>query len=51
MGVEDAEEEIRQEQEDTEAPENAGLRTSEPEKTFYEMMVPFGDSLSEITKF
>ena len=46
--VEDAEAAIRQEQEDTEAAENAGLMTREPKKTFPEMMVAVGDSLSDI---
>jgi len=48
MQVQDAEAAIRQEQDDTEAAENAGLTTREPEKTFYEMMVAIGDSLSDI---
>jgi len=46
--VEDAEDAITQEQEDTETAENAGLKTREPKNTFHEMMVAIGDSLSNI---
>jgi len=46
---EDAEVAIRQEQEDTEAAQNTGLTTREPEKTSQEMMVTMGDNLSDIT--
>ena len=45
--MEDAEEVIRQEQEDTETAQNVGLRTAQPEKTFQEMMIAIGDSLSD----
>ena len=47
--VEDTEAQIRQEQEDTDTAENVGLTTTEPEKTFHEMMFAIGDSLSDIT--
>jgi len=46
--VEDAEAVIRPEQEDTEAAENAGLTTTEPKKTFHEIIVAIGDSLSDV---
>ena len=46
--MEDAEAAIWQEQEDTEAAENAGLTTREPEKLFYDMMVAIRDSMSDI---
>jgi len=46
--VEDAEAAISQEQENTEAAENAGLTTTEPEKTFPAMIVASGDYLSDI---
>jgi len=46
--VEDAEAAIRQEQEHTEAAENMGLTTTEPEKTLHEMTVAMGYSESDI---
>jgi hypothetical protein len=47
--VEDTEAAIRQEQEDTEEADNTTGRTRERERTFQEMMVAFGDWLSDIT--
>jgi len=44
--VEDAEAAVQKEQEDIRKAENVGLTNSEPEKTFEEMMVAIGDSLS-----
>jgi hypothetical protein len=46
--VEDADAAIRQEQQGTEAAGNAGVMTREPQKTFREMIVAIGDSLSHI---
>jgi len=46
--VEDAEAAIRQEQEDKEAAENAGLLTGEPGKMFHEMMIAIEDTLSDV---
>jgi hypothetical protein len=46
--VEDAEAVIHKKQEDTEAAENAGLTSREPETTFHDMMVSIGDSLSNV---
>jgi len=46
--VKDADAAFRQEQEDADATESTGLTTSEPKEMFHEMMVPIGDSLSDI---
>jgi len=46
--VEDAEEAVQREQEDTRKAENIGLKNRELEKTFREMMVAIGDSLSDL---
>ena len=46
--VEDAEAAVQQEQEDMKHAEIAGLTTREPEKTFQEMLVAMGDSLSDL---
>jgi len=46
--VEDAEATSRQEQEDTEAAENMGSTTREPERMFHEMVIAIGDSLGNI---
>jgi len=48
MPVEDAEAAVQQEQEDTRKAENVGLTDREPEKTFQEIMVAIGDSLSDL---
>jgi hypothetical protein len=45
--VDDAEAVVQQEQDDTRKAENVGLTNREPEKTFQEMMVAIGDSLSD----
>ena len=47
-GVEDAETEIKQKQEDMSNVEQAGLTTRKPEKTFEEMLNAIGDSLSDL---
>jgi len=46
--VEDAEAPITMEEEDMGTAENMGLTTGEPEKTFEEVMVAIGDSLSDL---
>jgi len=46
--VEAAEAAIRQEQDVTESPENWGLTTREPERSFHEMIVAIGDGVSDI---
>jgi len=46
--VEDAEAAVQQEQEDMTRAEIAGLMSSEPEKTFEEILVSLGDSLSDL---
>jgi len=46
--VEDAEAAVQQEEEDMKHAEIVGLTTREPEKTFEEMMVGIGDSLSDL---
>ena len=46
--VEDAEAAVQQEQDDMMHAEMAGLTSREPEKTFEEMLVPIGDSLSDL---
>jgi len=46
--VEDTEAVIRQQQEDTEAAENAGLKTRDAENTYHEVMGAIGDSLSDM---
>jgi hypothetical protein len=38
----------RQEQEDTDAAENAGFTTTEPEKMLHGILVAIGDTLSDI---
>jgi hypothetical protein len=48
LRVDAAEAVIREELEVTESPENWGLTTIEPKKSFHEMMVAIGDSLSDI---
>ena len=48
--VEDAEAAVQQEQEDMNHAEIAGLTTREPEKTFQEMLVAIGDSLSDLAR-
>ncbi|KAF8534233.1 hypothetical protein BDD12DRAFT_896519, partial [Trichophaea hybrida] len=45
--VEDAEAAVQQKQDDTRKDENVGLTNRAPEKTFQEMMVDIGDSLSD----
>jgi len=45
--VEEAEAAVEQEQDDTKHAEIAGLRYRQPEKTFEEMLVAIGDSLSD----
>jgi len=47
--VEDLEATIRQEQDNTEAPDNAGLMTNEPEKMFHALIVAIWDRPSDIT--
>jgi hypothetical protein len=46
--VEDAEAAVQQEQDDMTQAEIAGLTSREPEKTFEEMLVAIGDSLSDL---
>jgi hypothetical protein len=46
--VEDAEATVQQEQDDMTQAEIAGLTSREPEKTFEEMLVVIGDSLSDL---
>jgi len=46
--VEDAEEEVQQEQDDMTHAELVGLNSRKPRKTFEEMMVALGDSLSDL---
>jgi hypothetical protein len=46
--VEDAEAAVQQEQDDMRQAEIAGLTSREPEKTFEEMLVAIGDSLSDL---
>jgi len=46
--VDNAEAAVQQEQEDMKEAEIAGLTTREPEKTFEEMLVTMGDSLSDL---
>ena len=46
--VEDTEAAVQQEQDDMTHAEIAGLTTREPEKTFEEMLVAIGDSLSDL---
>jgi len=46
--VEDAEAAVQQEQDNMMHPEIAGLTSREPEKTFEEMLVAIGDSLSDL---
>jgi len=46
--VEVTEATIRQGQDDAEGAENGGFTTGEPEKMFHEMIIPIGDSLSDI---
>jgi len=46
--VEDAEAAVRQELDDMTHAELAGLTSRKPEKTFEEMLIPIGDSLSEL---
>jgi hypothetical protein len=46
--VEDAEAAVQQEQDDMTEAEIAGLTSREPEKTFEEMLVAIGDSLSDL---
>jgi hypothetical protein len=48
--VEAAEAAIKLEQEGMETTEHWGLTTREPEKSFHEMMVAIGDSLSDIVR-
>jgi len=48
MRVEDAEEAVQQKQEDMKNVENVGLTNREPEKTFQEVMVAIGKSLSDL---
>jgi hypothetical protein len=48
MRVEDAKAAVQQEQDDMPHAEIAGLTSSEPEKTFEEMLVVIGDSLSDL---
>jgi len=47
--VEDAEAAVQQEQDDMTHAEIAGLTSREPEKTFEEMLVAIGDSLSDLS--
>jgi len=46
--VEDTEAAVQQETEDMKHAEIAGLTNRKPEKNFDEMMVPIGDSLSDL---
>jgi hypothetical protein len=46
--VEDAETAVHQQQDDMTHAEIAGLTSKEPEKKFEEMLVPIGDSLSDL---
>jgi len=48
--AEDTQAAVQQEQEDMKNAENTGLMNREPEKTFQELMVAIGDSLSDLAR-